>query len=199
MTEKKRVVAAFDFDGTLSYCDSLVPFLFFSFGPLKTAVGLICELPTLIAYLAGHRTRQETKEHLLTRFVKGLPQDSLKEMGQRFAVKRISRLLKPKMVERLRWHLAQGHRCLLISASLDIYLQPWATSVGIRDVISSRLAFDEAGMATGRLDGLNCRGPEKARRLLELVGAREGFILYAYGDSDGDKELLALADHPVKV
>jgi phosphatidylglycerophosphatase C len=61
---------------------------------------------------------------------------------------------------------------------------------------------------TGALVGDNCRGPEKLRRLDEwlaewlpgrdgIEGGRRGVVLWAYGDSVGDRELLGAADHPV--
>ena len=56
---------------------------------------------------------------------------------------------------------------------------------------------------SGRLDGPNCRGPEKVRRLREWFDRqgldRADLTLWAYGDSSGDRELLAWADHPVWV
>lgn len=197
--EQRQIIAAFDFDGTLTRCDSLVPFLAFHFGLMKTVGGLICELPALLGFLLSWKTRQETKERILTRFFEGMSVDTLRQMGREFAEKGIHKILKADSLQRLEWHQNQGHRCILISASIDIYLAPWAASAGFQDILTSRLAFDRLGLATGRLAGLNCWGAEKNRRLLELLGEREGFILYAYGDSAGDRDLLALADHPVKV
>ena len=54
------------------------------------------------------------------------------------------------------------------------------------------------GRCTGRLDGANCRGPEKATRLQTLLGD-DPVELWAYGNSAGDDEMLALARHPVRV
>ena len=48
--------------------------------------------------------------------------------------------------------------------------------------------------------GANCRGPQKVVRLRAWLDARYGddidVELWAYGDSSGDEELLAFADHP---
>jgi len=98
-------------------------------------------------------------------------------------------------MDRLQWHLEQGHRCIIVSASIDIYLEPWAESFGVHDVICSRLASPN-GFVTGKLMGANCWGPEKVRRLEEEFGNLEDYNLFAYGDSRGDRELLAAADHP---
>ena len=69
------------------------------------------------------------------------------------------------------------------------------------NVIATRLERDPGGRLTGRLAGLNCRGPEKARRVREWLAGHDltGAELWAYGDSPGDAELLAAADHPVRV
>ena len=50
-------------------------------------------------------------------------------------------------------------------------------------------------MITGRFKTPNCYGQQKVERLLELEPARDTYLLYAYGDSLGDRELLALADY----
>ena len=90
-----------------------------------------------------------------------------------------------------------GHAVLLASASLDSYLLP----LGVDGVICTRLERGADGKLTGRLDGANCRGAEKARRVREWLQEHDltGAELWAYGDSKGDDELLALADHPLRV
>jgi phosphatidylglycerophosphatase C len=68
-------------------------------------------------------------------------------------------------------------------------------------VLCTRLARDPAGRLSGELDGRNCRGAEKPARVREHLAhdATGPVELWAYGDSHGDRELLALADHPVMV
>ena len=40
----------------------------------------------------------------------------------------------------------------------------------------------------------NCYGQEKVNRFLQVEPDRKSYVLYAYGDSSGDKEMIALAD-----
>ena len=54
------------------------------------------------------------------------------------------------------------------------------------------------GRLTGALRGANVRGMEKVCRLDEWIGDRPATV-WAYGDSHGDRELLARADHPIRV
>ncbi len=105
---------------------------------------------------------------------------------------------RPEMMERLRWHRSDGHEIVIVSASLDSYLTPLAPRLGVGHVISTSLEVDDRGLVTGRLAGGNVRGPEKARRLRAWLG--DGPVeLWAYGDSSGDDELLAMADHPIRL
>ncbi len=194
--EALQTVAAFDFDGTISYRDSLVPFLFFRFGWFKTLLGLGLLAPLLALDVALGRDRQTMKERVLTYFFKGMPLNEVTEDAHRFAKESLPSQIRPEALQRIKWHNDQGHRCILVSASMNLYLIPWAHSVGINEVLSSELAVNSENRLTGYLKGKNCRGAEKTRRLDELLGPKDQYILYAYGDSKGDKEMLALADFP---
>lgn len=190
----KPIIAAFDFDGTLTYHDSLLPFLRFVAGTPLTLWNLFLETPRFVGYLLGLSSRQEIKEALMTRFLKGMPQNAIEKLAKNYASTILPTMLRPGALERIQWHKNQGHRCLLISANLDLYLLPWGQSMGFDEVIASRVAYSSDHLITGRLDGLNCRGQEKVRRLIEKEGPKENYLLYAYGDSSGDFELLELAD-----
>jgi phosphatidylglycerophosphatase C len=91
---------------------------------------------------------------------------------------------------------------VIVSASYEDYLGPVAVHLGAHGVVSTSLDVVD-GRCTGSLRGANCRGHEKVARLdawLRQQGlAREDITLWAYGDSAGDRELLAWADHPVWV
>ena len=193
---KKAIVAAFDFDGTLTTGDSLLPFLLFSSGKVKGWGKLFFALPAMIGFVLKLNSRQKAKESILTSFFGGMQIASLRKKGAEFAGGELNKMVIPSHMQRLKWHQEQGHRCVLISASVDLYLSPWAKQAGFDDLICSRPQVDEKGEFTGKLEGLNCWGPEKTRRLELLLGPKEGYELYAYGDSRGDQELLALADHP---
>jgi phosphatidylglycerophosphatase C len=192
-------VAAFDFDGTLTNRDSLVPFLCYRYGLLKTYLKLMLLTPSFLSFLFGLLSRQQVKERILTRFFQGTSIQSLKESARGYALTELDKFIKSDMLQILRWHQQQGHRCIIVSASIDIYLIPWAEKEGIKDVISSTLELTPEGIVIGRLAGKNCWGAEKTRRLIELLGPKTNFYLYAYGDSEGDRELLAMADVAHKI
>lgn len=192
----KPTVAAFDFDGTLTYSDTLIPFFRSTFGNLKTAKGLLKLLPRLSTYFIGNVSRQQAKELILTHFLKDLPYNEVESFGKVFAEGTLESLLNVKAMDKFKWHKSQGHTCVLISANLSFYLFPWAQNAGFDHAITSCAAINEKGRITGKLEGLNCYGPEKVKRLKELMGDKSNYTLYAYGDSQGDAELLNYADFP---
>jgi phosphatidylglycerophosphatase C len=190
------IVAVFDFDHTLTDRDSLLFFLFYIHGRLKTYYHLIHLIPAFGTFLAGCLSRQEVKEKILTHFFREWSFEDLQALGQQYANHRLDYSLKPQAMQRLAWHQAQGHRCILVSASLEFYLKPWALRHGFEAVLASLLELTPTGHLTGKLIGLNCWGPEKIRRLVEYLGPKENYRLYVYGDSRGDRELLEYADYP---
>lgn len=194
--DERPIVAAFDFDGTISYHDTLFHFFLYCVGTLKAFWYFFLKLPVLVSYVFGRSTRQETKESILKKFFEGLPIHQVRQLGAAFAKDILPKHMRPEALKRIQWHLDQGHQCILVSASIDVYLEPWAKMVGFDHTLTSQLAFDTEGKVTGNLIGLNCRRQEKVRRLKELLGPLEGYCIYAYGDSKGDKELLEAADYP---
>ncbi|MHB1533276.1 MAG: HAD family hydrolase [Acidimicrobiales bacterium] len=189
-------VAAFDFDGTLVGGDSLAPFLIRLLG--RPRFGQILARsgpPMLAAYRVGGR--DASKAALLVRAVAGLESRQVAAVGEAYGAG-LARRVRPDMAARLAWHGDQGHRRVLISASLSAYLEPFGRQAGFDEVIATRLEVDETGRLTGRILGANVRGAEKAARLVSLLGPVP-VELWAYGDSAGDRELLAMADHPHRV
>ncbi|MDA8328096.1 MAG: HAD-IB family hydrolase [Betaproteobacteria bacterium] len=192
MKNNPPVWAAFDFDGTLTQRDSLLPFLRQVLGTARLATTLAMQAPWLVAYMAGLLANDRAKARLLRHTLGGMHRSVLQEHGRSYATNTLPQLLRPAMMQRLRQHQALGHTCVLVTASLTLYTQNWGLAAGLTQVIGSELAYDENGLATGALQGKNCFGAEKAVRLRALLPGNAK--LYAYGDSRGDLEMLAMAD-----
>lgn len=191
--DKKQVVAAFDFDGTLTRHDSLLPFLWRLFDVRNFLLKLLRSSWFLALYALRLLSNNVAKEKLLLVFLNGMEQNKLEDAGKRFAAQYLPGIVRSDAERRLRWHQSRGDYCVVISASMDIYVKPWAEAMGFDAVICSTLEMHDKH-ATGKLTGGNCYGPEKAERLKNLLGLAD-YTLYAYGDSRGDKELLAMADY----
>lgn len=191
----RPVVAAFDFDGTITRRDTLLPFLVWLVGWSGLLRGVVPLLPLLLGYGLRLVPNSVAKERVLQHYLGGRADADLRRIGEQYAREHLPAMVRPAALARLRWHLEQGHRCVVISASITHYVAPWARAAGCHDVIATGLAVDGAGRVSGRYAGANCYGAEKVRRLRELLGVCADYEIYAYGDSRGDRELLALADH----
>ncbi len=186
-------IAAFDFDGTLTYHDSLFPFIRMAVGLPRFLWGIIILSPVLSGYAVKIIKNSDAKQAVLKHFFGGLEHSDFQELGHKFATQKLPSMLKPKAMQRLRWHQQQGHQVIIVSASLETYLQPWAEMMQCGQVIGSKIEVVDNHL-TGHLNGKNCYGSEKVVRLEKQLGKLNSYYMYAYGDSKGDRELLASAD-----
>jgi phosphatidylglycerophosphatase C len=147
----------------------------------------------LLGYLLKWVPNDVAKVRMLTHFLGGRSRAELAEAARSFA-DRADGWLRPEGLARLRWHLEQGHDVLLVSASLDLWLTPWAERHGVR-LVCTEGAFDEADCFTGHLSTPNCHGQAKVDRVRQVVRLDDYDVVHAYGDSSGDTEMLAVAQH----
>jgi phosphatidylglycerophosphatase C len=194
----RPVVAAFDVDGTLTRSDCVTPFLLRAAGA-RLPLALLRH-PVALVHALVRRDRDRLKE-LACAALRGLDGAALDRLGSDFGRIHVSRRLRDDTTSRLRRHRELGHTVILASASLEPYVRPLGELLGVDGFVCTRLELDAAGRVTGRLLGANCRGPEKARRVAEWLAAADLTTAerWAYGDSAGDDEMLAAADHPVRV
>jgi phosphatidylglycerophosphatase C len=123
---------------------------------------------------------------------------ALAEAAESYADHVVAHGLRPDVRARVDWHRTEGHELVLVSASPELYVAPIGRRLGFDEVLATRLEVDPAGLLPGRLLGANCRGPEKVARLRQWRS--DGLVVaYAYGDSAGDREMLALAASAVKL
>jgi phosphatidylglycerophosphatase C len=194
MAPADRPVAAFDFDGTITTLDTLRDFVAFTVGPDRYRAGALRAAPWLLGALARLCGRGTAKAHFLAATLGGMPRTGLEAAARRYLEERLPALVRPEMVARIQEHRRLGHRLVLVSASPTLYLQPWSALAGFDAVLATELEFRD-GAFSGRLAGPNCWGPEKVRRLGQWLGGAPR-LQFAYGDSRGDREMLALAEHP---
>jgi phosphatidylglycerophosphatase C len=194
----RQGVAAFDFDGTLVRGDSFLPFLVRAVGA-RAFVRTVAATSVRLTQAYRRDGRDGAKARLVQCLLAGYRAEQLTAVGQGHGV-RLARRVRPTMAEQIAWHRRRGHLLVMVSASLDVYLAPAAQMLGFDQVLATRLEVGGDGLLTGRLSGANVRGVEKSARLqgwLDQVVPGGRWELWAYGDSDGDRELLGLADHPV--
>lgn len=193
------VVAAFDVDKTLTERDCVVPFLLRLFSWRAAARCLRFGLP--MAWAGVQRDRDRMKALATRAVMTGLERHHVDRMGREFAAEIVATWMRPDTNQRLQWHRQQGHHIVLVSASYGGYLRHLGAHLGCTEVLSCEVAFDDLGRCTGELIDGNCRGAEKERRL-KLWMSQQGLdnaAVYAYGDSSGDDQLLAMATWPTRV
>ncbi len=192
----RRTLAVFDFDGTLSDRHTFWRYLrFIATPPVFWAKVLCFLLPEVFGVLLGRRNLMDARAGFIALFLAGMPADVEARHARRFIDGPLRDWIRPEALRRLAWHRQQGHLTVLVSNAPENYLVDWGKSVGFDHVCGTRLRTRD-GRLTGEVDGDNCVNAEKVRRLVQTVGQLDQSFVYAYGDSDGDTELLAVADRP---
>ena len=80
---------------------------------------------------------------------------------------------------------------VVVSASLDVYLKPWCEAHHL-DLICTELEV-RAGTLTGGYRRGDCSAADKVTRLRERYDLARYPVIYAYGDTDEDREMLDIA------
>ncbi len=185
-------IALFDFDGTITGKDSLVDFIQYSFGKVNYFKGLAILSPMLVAYSIKMVPNHIAKEKLIAYFFKNWDYKDFHEQAGKYSLEKIDKIIRPLAIDKLMWHKQQEHKIVVVSASIESWLKPWCDRNNI-ELIATRLEF-KVNKFTGKFASKNCYGIEKENRIRETYNLSDYEIIYAYGDSVGDKEMLALAD-----
>ncbi len=219
MPSSLQNISAFDFDGTLTTRDTLLLFIRHARGWWALFGGLLLFSPLLVLMKLHLADNGRTKERLFRHYFRGMLERDFDALCQSFA-RSHTHVLRTAGLRTIQQALDRGDRVVILSASIDRWveacLRPFLVSSSQFQVLGTEIEVVD-GRLTGRFATPNCYGPEKVRRLKEFLkkvsprgdvegatkvslrgdveGALEGtpFII-AYGDSRGDKELLAYAD-----
>lgn len=184
-----KKIVAFDFDGTLTTRDTLLMFILDARGAFAFMTGFLYRLPLIVMMKLRLYPNYQAKQKVFSYFFKGMPLDTFNRLCQRFADTH-RHLLRPEGMRTLKEAQAAGAEVLIVSASIDNWVQPFFPDV---KVLGTQIEV-ENGRLTGRFLTKNCYGQEKVNRIQELYPHRSEYHLTAYGDSNGDRELLAYAD-----
>ena len=164
----------FDFDGTLTNADTLLEFIRFACGRKRMLLGFLLYSPLLVLMKARLYPNYKAKQKVFAHFFKGMTLEQFDTLCQAFAI---------------------------VSASIDNWVRPFAEMyLGQQHdgtdivVLGTKVETDGNGRLTGRFATSNCYGAEKVRRITEVWPSRDQYDVSAFGDSRGDKEMLAYAD-----
>ncbi|WP_454783209.1 HAD-IB family hydrolase [Legionella sp. WA2022007384] len=189
---EKQIIAAFDFDGTLT--QGFSSRLLF----LKHLVGMPKMLQGIVYSVLQAQVKQNsvTWHKELDRFVLNeKDMDFLNEEALIFFNQVLIKKLRTEALHRLDFHQRQGHTCILVSGAWDIYLKHFANQFQFDQLICTELEFNPQNKCTGRMKKEYCLGKYKLEEFKERYSTRDNYILYAYGDSPSDLALLNYADY----
>lgn len=148
--------------------------------------------PMLLLYKFKIIPNYKAKQYLLSWYFKGMKKKDFFHIAKKYSLEHIDLIIRPDAIKKLNWHKKKGHKVVIVSASIDCWLRPWCEQKGF-ELIATKIEF-ENHKVTGKLLAKNCYGIEKVIRIKENYNLNEYTEIYAYGDSAGDKEMLALAN-----
>ena len=184
-----KKIYAFDFDGTLTTKDTLIEFIRYAKGSMDLGLGFLRYAHLLVLMKLGLYPNYKAKQKVFAHFFKDTTLDDFNALCKEFAASS-RHLLRPNAIEAIDQATKEGSEVLIVSASIDNWVQPFFPQV---KVLGTQIEVID-GKLTGRFMTKNCYGQEKVNRILSLHPNRQEYHLTAYGDSRGDREMLAFAD-----
>ncbi len=189
----KKELALFDFDGTITTHDTFLEIIKYQKGNVYFYFGMFLLSPFLVLYKLKLMKNWRAKERVLSFFFGGMPSAVFQSKCEQFMATVLPSILKPEALQKIEYHRSQNHRIIVVSASPYNWIEGWCNKMKI-ELIATKLEIKNE-VVTGKLASVNCYGLEKVNRINQYLDLKEFERIYAYGDSDGDKPMLALAHH----
>lgn len=181
----------FDFDGTLTYKDTMFMYLKF-YNPSKFYFQFIKHIPLFVLLKLKLADAEKVKKSFITSILKGESRTKIEKKSQSFFEKYQDEIFRVNALEFINNIDRTQTESYIVSASLDIWVKPFAEKLEMK-LLSTRAEFKN-DIFTGNFIGKNCNGPEKVKRIIETVNERKFDKIIAFGDTSGDREMLSWAD-----
>lgn len=165
-------------------------------GDLNFISGLIQVIPSTLMFKMGLVSRTYAKEKLLSKFLKGVDINTLKNIGDKWSKNDLPKYINQKIFSEFVDHIEKGDEVAIVSASSGLWINGWAKNWPSVTVISTKLE-EVDGKLTGRIDGQNCYGNEKLIRVKQMFDLDSYDKIFVYGNSNGDKMLYEIADEVI--
>lgn len=188
---KKKRLVLFDFDGTITSRDTLPAIMIYYHGTFRYRAGLAILAPVLALYVLKLIPNWRAKQIMMSWFFRGEHISKFNEKCFDFSRTVIPKLVRPKAIDMIRHYRSTGATVAVVSASAENWVKPWCDEHQLV-CLATRLETKD-NVITGRFKGKNCHGPEKACRIAEEFNLHDFDEIIAYGDTAGDREMLALA------
>ena len=168
---EKPILAVFDFDGTLIKGDSLWAFFAFVAGWPRVMLGIAKALRQWPREKQEKNLRTFVKAYLLRYLLAGKTPEQLAP-----AIERLARWRQwnEEVYEALREHHRAGHRIVIATGALDLYLATLLKGAPYHAVLCTEIGI-EGGVITGIMTSGNCVRIGKMKRLLAYLTAEGPF------------------------
>lgn len=187
-------IALFDFDGTITRNDTFISFGMKARGKSGFFRAVLSSLPWLIGWKLNVISNSKAKEHLFGCLFRNMSVEEFQSNCESFKTD-IDKNLREDTLRLIRHHQDAGDKVVIVSASIADWIRPWASANGIDTVIATEIEVLPSGTISGKFSSRNCHGQEKVNRIKETLHPSSDDEIRAYGDSSGDKEMLAFANH----
>ncbi len=192
----KKKIYCFDFDGTLTTSDTLLEFIKYAKGRGCFLMVFLMYSPLLVLMKLHLYPNWKAKQQIFAHLFAGMRIEKFDALCRGFAEEN-QHLLRPKGITLVHEALVAGAQVFIVSASIDNWVRPFFDIRNLKgvQVLGTQIEVED-GKLTGRFKSNNCYGKEKMHRIAEALKSfeRSEYEIEAFGDSRGDKEMLAFAD-----
>ena len=181
----------FDFDGTITYKDTMFMYLKF-YDPAKFRLQFLKHVPLFILLKLKLAETEKVKKSFIGSILKGQPKEKIEKKAQEFFEHNYPKIVRENAIDFINNIDRNNTQSLLVTASLDIWAKPFADALEMQ-LVSTRAEFKN-GVFTGNFIGKNCNGKEKLNRIKEQIDNSKYDKIIAFGDTSGDKYMLKWAN-----
>lgn len=189
--QRSSQLVLFDFDGTITTKDTLKEFVRFYRGNRKYLESMVTLFPILGLYALRMLPNWKAKQYFLSCHFRGENIDVFNSRCLEFSAEILPSLIRPKALAAIRSYREQDVTMAVVSASAENWVKPFCDKNGLL-CLATKLEVQNK-IITGKLLGRNCYGDEKVCRIKEQFDLASFDEIIAYGDSSGDREMLAIA------
>ena len=181
----------FDFDGTLTYKDTMFLYLKF-YNASKFRIQFIKHIPLFTLLKLNLLDAEKVKKSFISSILKGQNKSKIEKKTQEFFDQYYPEIFRENALDFIKNIDYSQTDCYIVSASLDIWVKPFAEKFKM-NLIATKAEFKNE-VFTGNFVGKNCNGPEKVNRIKEEISDKKYDKTIAFGDTSGDQQMLDWAN-----
>jgi HAD superfamily hydrolase (TIGR01490 family) len=181
----------FDFDGTLTYKDTMFLYLKF-YNSSKFRIQFVKHIPLFILLKLKLADAEKVKKSFIGSILKGQLQTKIEDKSKLFFEEYYPKILRENALDFIDNIDKENTDSLIVTASLDIWTKPFAEKLQMK-LVATQAEFKN-GIFTGNFIGKNCNGEEKLERIKKEINGAKYDKIIAFGDTSGDKPMLQWAN-----